>query len=84
MYRSDLEALQQNACWREIVQVLKETEKGLLEDIAEILPFEEGVVKLAQQQGRLKMLKFVLYELPADFEEEIKMNERRGEESKHE
>lgn len=81
MYRSDLEALKQNACWQEIVSVLKETEKGLLEDTSELLPFGKSAIKLAQQQGRLKMLKFVLYELLADFEEEIKINER-GEERK--
>ena len=69
MYKSDYEAFISSPIWHEIVDTLKETKEGLIEDMKELDPFAEAT-NLARQQGRLKMLEFVLL-LPEDILREI-------------
>lgn len=72
MYRSEYDSFVTSPIWHEIVSTLKETRDGLLSDIAELDPFAEAT-QLARQQGRLKMLEFVLA-LPDDILREINEN----------
>lgn len=72
MYRSEYDSFVTSPIWHEIVTTLKETREGLLSDIAELDPFAEAT-QLARQQGRLKMLEFVLA-LPDDILREINEN----------
>lgn len=72
MYRSEYDSFVTSPIWHEIVSTLKETREGLLSDIAELDPFAEAT-QLARQQGRLKMLEFVLA-LPDDILREINEN----------
>jgi hypothetical protein len=72
VYRSEYESFVKSAIWHEITTTLKETREGLLSDIAELDPFSEAT-NLARQQGRLKMLEFVLA-LPEDILREIEEN----------
>lgn len=72
MYRSEYDSFVTSPIWHEIVITLKETREGLLSDIAELDPFAEAT-QLARQQGRLKMLEFVLA-LPDDILREINEN----------
>ncbi len=76
MYKSDYEAFISNPIWKEIVTTLKETREGLIEDLKEMDPFADAT-NLARQQGRLKMLEFVLTEMVEDILREI--NERARE-----
>ena len=69
MYKSDYEAFVSNPIWHEILDTLKDTKEGLIEDMKELDPFAEAT-NLARQQGRLKMLEFVLL-LPEDILREI-------------
>lgn len=81
MYRSEYDSFVTSPIWHEIVITLKETREGLLSDIAELDPFAEAT-QLARQQGRLKMLEFVLA-LPDDILREIEENlEKKTEEEK--
>ena len=72
MYRSEYDSFVTSPIWHEIVNTLKETREGLISDIAELDPFAEAT-QLARQQGRLKMLEFVLA-LPDDILREINEN----------
>lgn len=72
MYRSEYDSFVTSPIWHEIVITLKDTREGLLSDIAELDPFAEAT-QLARQQGRLKMLEFVLA-LPDDILREINEN----------
>lgn len=72
MYRSEYDSFVTSPIWHEIVITLKETREGLLSDIAELDPFAEAT-QLARQQGRLKMLEFVLA-IPDDILREINEN----------
>ena len=76
MYRSDYDNFVKNPVWQEIVKVLEETKKGRRDDLRDIDPITDGGI-LARQQGRLKMLEFVLEELLEDILREI--NEEPGE-----
>ncbi|OQB06124.1 MAG: hypothetical protein BWY21_01953 [Parcubacteria group bacterium ADurb.Bin216] len=81
MYRSEYDSFVTSPIWHEIVDTLKETKEGLLNDVAELDPFADAT-KLARQQGRLKMLEFVLA-LPDDILREIEENlEKKTEEKK--
>ena len=72
MYRSEYDSFVTSPIWHEVVSTLKETREGLISDIAELDPFAEAT-QLARQQGRLKMLEFVLA-LPDDILREINEN----------
>ncbi len=78
MHQHDFDSFVENLIWKEIVITLKEVIAGLHEDISSLLPFGEEAVRLAQQQGRLKMAEYVL-QLPADMLREIKDNKNREE-----
>ena len=81
MYKSDYDAFISNPIWKEIVTTLRETKEGLIEDLKEMDPFADAT-NLARQQGRLKMLEFVLA-LPDDILREIEENlEKKTEEKK--
>lgn len=81
MYKSEYDSFISSPIWHEVVSTLKETKEGLLSDIAELDPFAEAT-NLARQQGRLKMLEFVLA-LPEDILREINENlEKKVEETK--
>lgn len=81
MYKSEYDSFITSPIWHEIVDTLKETRDGLLNDIIEIDPFADAT-RLARQQGRLKMLEFVLA-LPDDILREINENlEKTTEERK--
>lgn len=77
MYKSDYEAFISSPIWKEIVETLKETKLGLLEDLASLDPFSQ-TTDIARKQGRLKMLEFLLL-MPEDILREIneKLEEKR-------
>lgn len=81
MYRHDYESLIRNSVWKEIVSTLEEVKQGLQEDCAELLPHGEEAVKLARQQGRLKMVDFLL-QMPVAILQEIEEEERRAAEAR--
>ena len=75
---SDVEALQKNTVWKEIVETLKVVKAGLIEDVSTIDPFTQPGV-LANKQGRLALLEFfllqpdaIVYEINAAKQEERK------------
>lgn len=68
MHRSEVEALESNAIWREIVDTLKEVKLGLFEDLANLDPISEAV-EMARKQGRLYMIGFVLAQPEAILQE---------------
>jgi hypothetical protein len=80
MHRSEVEALENNAIWREIVDTLKEVKTGLFEDLANLDPMSEAV-EIARKQGRLYMIGFVLAQPDAILQEivETANNEERKE-----
>ncbi len=82
MYKSEYDSFISSPIWAEIVVTLKETRDGLLSDIMELDPIAEAT-QLARQQGRLKMLDFVL-ELPEDILREINENLEKKVEEKDE
>jgi hypothetical protein len=69
-YEHDVNNLVENPAWKEVVDTLQETRRGLIDDLCELDPLTEGG-KIARQQGRLKMLEFVLA-LPDSFIEELR------------
>ena len=77
MYKSEYDAFISSPIWKEMAITLKETITGLLSDLAELDPKEETTA-LARQQGRLKMLEFLLL-MPEDILREIneKLEEKR-------
>jgi len=78
MYHSDYENFISNPMWKEIVITIKETLRGLHDDIAEMAPYGEDAIKLARQQGRIKMAEFILM-LPEDMLREIEEDKQREE-----
>jgi len=76
MYKSAVEDLQKNPAWQEIVSTLKEVQAGLIFDLQDMDPFGDGATKIARQQGRLKMLEFVL-SIPDDILREIEEDNKR-------
>ncbi len=80
MYRSDYESFISSPMWKEIVLTLKETIKGLNDDLVEMLPFGENAIALARQQGRIKMAEFVLM-LPEDILRDVEEDKKREERS---
>lgn len=80
MYKSDYESFVSNPIWKEIVATLVEVKSGILFDLADIDPFKDGT-SIARQQGRIKMLEFVLA-LPADILREIEETKLKEEENK--
>lgn len=73
MHKHDVDNLLANPAWQEIADILTETRRGLVEDLCELDPVGEGG-KIARQQGRLKMVDFML-SLPDSFIEEMKLEE---------
>ena len=78
MYLSDYESLVDNAMWVEIVRTLEEVKVGLLEDLKELDPSTEATA-LARQQGRLKMVEFVL-SMPEDIKHEMEQMIKKSKE----
>jgi hypothetical protein len=76
MYKSEYEAFISSPIWKEILATLKETEAGLLEDLKELDPNVEAT-SIARQQGRIKMLNFVI-SMPEDILREIEENIKKG------
>jgi hypothetical protein len=79
MYRSDYEALVSNPVWKEMVETLNESAKGLYADLRELDPHLEPS-SISKQQGRLLMLEFVLG-LPSIILAEIEENNKKLEET---
>ena len=79
MYKSAVEDLQKNQAWQEIVNTLNEVKVGIIFDLQDIDPVDNACT-IARQQGRLKMLEFVL-SIPEDILREIEAanNEERKE-----
>ena len=69
MYLSEYQSFVTNPVWVEIRKTLEEVRFGLLDDLKELDPVCEAS-NIARQQGRLKMLEFVLV-LPEDILREI-------------
>jgi hypothetical protein len=69
MYKSEYDSFISSPIWHEIVETLKEVKAGLLEDLQSLDPFAQ-TTELARQQGRLKMLEFMLL-MPEDILREI-------------
>jgi|GEM_PF-2178279 hypothetical protein len=82
MYKSDYESFINNPIWKEMKETLEEVKIGLFEDLKELDPHLE-VSGLARQQGRLKMLEFVLL-LPEDILREINEKLEENTEDKNE
>jgi len=79
MYKSDFEALRDNAVWKEIVSTLEEVQAGLIMELKDIDPFTDPGI-LARKQGRLKMIEFVLKQPEAilmEIEETANKEERK-------
>jgi hypothetical protein len=81
MHRSEVDSLERNGVWREIVDTLKEVKIGLFEDLANMDPNLEGT-DIARKQGRLYMISFVLAQPDAilrEIDEDNARNEERKE-----
>ncbi|OQB09793.1 MAG: hypothetical protein BWY21_00644 [Parcubacteria group bacterium ADurb.Bin216] len=82
MYKSDYESFISNPIWKEMKGTLEEIRVGLFEDLKDLDPHLDGS-SLARQQGRLKMLEFVLL-LPEDILREINEKLEENTEDKNE
>jgi hypothetical protein len=69
MYKSDYDQFVTSPIWHEVKATLDEVKVGLLADLSDLDPKEE-MTSIARQQGRLKMVEFVLA-LPEDILREI-------------
>ena len=79
MHKMAVEDFKRSEVWQDIVQVLGDVKVGLIEDLKDLDPFEQPG-KLAQKQGRLAMIEFVLAQpdaIMAEIEIELKDKERK-------
>ena len=77
MYLSDVDALLSNPVWKEIIETIKETKQGLIDDLKDLDPVKEPTL-LARQQGRMRAFDFIM-RLPEDFRQEIESENKRKE-----
>ena len=77
MYLSDVDALLSNPVWKEIIETIKETKQGLIDDLKDLDPVKEPTL-LARQQGRMRAFDFRM-SLPEDFRQEIESENKRKE-----
>jgi hypothetical protein len=77
MYLSDVDALLSNPVWKEIIETIKETKQGLIDDLKDLDPVKEPTL-LARQQGRMMAFDFIM-SLPEDFRQEIESENKRKE-----
>lgn len=80
MHLSDVDALENSVGWKDIVEVLQEVRRGLLEeDLLTVNPTDAA--RIADIQGRISMIDFVLKQPDAQ-RSEIKSGLRKSDKEK--